>query len=131
MCYVSRMVIFSTNRWLLDVLTFLIHGFGRDSLWSMKGTCMKIFNFEWHFLEYYLHMQFVYITSDLGYSHLSNSRAALRVNKSKKQFMVSWILQKNERWISALEDYYFKVNTKRESIFFLQEDRLSFVLILM
>ena len=38
--------------------------------------------------------------------------------------MVKWILQKNEHWISALEDYYFKVNTKRESIFFLQEDRL-------
>ena len=44
--------------------------------------------------------------------------------------MLSWILQKNERWISALEDYYFKVDTKRESIFFLQEDRLSFVLTL-
>jgi hypothetical protein len=44
--------------------------------------------------------------------------------------MVKWILQKNERWVSALEDYYFKVNTKRESIFFLQEDRLSFVLTL-
>ena len=44
--------------------------------------------------------------------------------------MVKWILQKNERWVSALEDYYFKVNTKRESMFFLQEDRLSFVLTL-
>ena len=22
--------------------------------------------------------------------------------------MLKWILQKNERWISALEDYYFK-----------------------
>ena len=51
-------------------------------------------------------------------------------SKSRKQFMVSWILQKNERWISALEDYYFKINTKRESIFFLQEDRISFVLTL-
>ena len=28
--------------------------------------------------------------------------------------------------ISDLEVYYFKVNTKRESMFFLQEDRLSF-----
>ena len=54
----------------------------------------------------------------------------LKVSKSRKQFMVKWILQKNERWISALEDYYFKVNTKRESMFFLQEDRLSFVLTL-
>ena len=45
--------------------------------------------------------------------------------------MVSWILQKNERWISALEAYYFKVDTKREPIFFLQEDRLSFVKTLM
>ena len=32
--------------------------------------------------------------------------------------------------ISALEVYYFKVNTKRESMFFLQEDRISFVLTL-
>ena len=32
--------------------------------------------------------------------------------------------------ISALEVYYFKVNIKRESMFFLQEDRLSFVLTL-
>ena len=32
--------------------------------------------------------------------------------------------------ISALEVYYFKVNTKRKSMFFLQEDRLSFVLTL-
>ena len=32
--------------------------------------------------------------------------------------------------ISALEVYYFKVNTKRESMFYLQEDRLSFVLTL-
>ena len=32
--------------------------------------------------------------------------------------------------ISAMEVYYFKVNTKRESMFFLQEDRLSFVLTL-
>ena len=54
----------------------------------------------------------------------------LKVSKSRKQFMAKWILQKNERWISALEDYYFKVNTKRESMFFLQEDRLSFVLTL-
>ena len=42
---------------------------------------MKIFNFESHFLEYYLHMHFVYITSDLGkdlgYTHLFNSRATL------------------------------------------------------
>ena len=53
-----------------------------------------------------------------------------KVSKSRKQFMVKWILQKNERWISALEDYYFKVNTKRESMFFLQEHRLSFVLTL-
>ena len=30
--------------------------------------------------------------------------------------------------ISALEVYYFKVDTKRESMYFLQEDRLSFVL---
>ena len=37
---------------------------------------------------------------------------ALKVSKSRKQFMVKWILQKNERWISALEDYYFKVSTK-------------------
>ena len=29
--------------------------------------------------------------------------------------------------ISALEVYYFKVNTKRESMFCLQEDRLCFV----
>ena len=54
----------------------------------------------------------------------------LKVSKSRKQFMVSWILPKNEHWISALEVYYFKVNTKRESMFFLQEDRLSFVLTL-
>ena len=32
--------------------------------------------------------------------------------------------------ISALEVYYFKVNTKRESIFCLQEDRLCFVVTL-
>ena len=32
--------------------------------------------------------------------------------------------------ISDLEVYYFKVNTKRESMFFLQEDELSFVLTL-
>ena len=32
--------------------------------------------------------------------------------------------------ISALEVYSFKVNTKIESMFFLQEDILSFVLIL-
>ena len=53
----------------------------------------------------------------------------LKVSKSRKQFMVSWILQKNERWISAMEVYYLKVNTKK-SMFFLQEDRLSFVLTL-
>ena len=53
---------------------------------------------------------------------------SLKVSKSQKQFMVKWILQKNEHWISALEDYYFKFNTKRQSMFFLQEDRLSFVL---
>ena len=39
--------------------------------------------------------------------------------------MLSWILQKNERWISALEDYYIKVSTK-ESTFLQKEDRLSF-----
>ena len=32
--------------------------------------------------------------------------------------------------ISALEVYYFKVNTKRESMFCLQEDRLCFVVTL-
>ena len=36
----------------------------------------------------------------------------LKVSKSRKQFMVKWILQKNEHWISTLEDYYFKVSTK-------------------
>ena len=40
-----------------------------------------------------------------------------------------WV-PKNQCRISALEVYYFKVNTKRESNFFLQEDRLSFVLTL-
>ena len=45
--------------------------------------------------------------------------------------MAKWILQKNERWISALEDYYFKVDTKGESILFLQEDNLPFVLTLL
>ena len=53
-----------------------------------------------------------------------NSTNLLKVSKSWKQLMVSWILSKNERWISALEDYYFKVGTKRESMFFLQEDTL-------
>ena len=28
----------------------------------------------------------------------------VKVSKSQKQFIVKWILQKNERWISALED---------------------------
>ena len=57
------------------------------------------------------------------YGHING---LLKVSNSRKQFMAKWILQKNERWISALEDY----NTKRESIFFFQEDRLSFVLTL-
>ena len=38
--------------------------------------------------------------------------------------------QNTNKNISDLEVYYFKVNTKRESIFFLQEVRLSFVLTL-
>ena len=37
---------------------------------------------------------------------------------------------KNISKISALEVYYFKVNTKRESMFCLQEDRLCFVVTL-
>ena len=37
--------------------------------------------------------------------------------------------QKTNENISALQVYYFKVNTKRESMFCLQEDRLSFVVV--
>ena len=37
---------------------------------------------------------------------------------------------KYQRKYSALEVYYFEVNTKRESMFCLQEDRLCFVVTL-
>ena len=40
------------------------------------------------------------------------SMSELKVRKSRKQIMLPWILQKNVRWISALEDYYIKVSTK-------------------
>ena len=43
-------------------------------------------------------------------------KTLVKVSKSRKQFMVKWILQKNEHWTSALEDYYFKVSTK-ESLY--------------
>ena len=52
----------------------------------------------------------------------------LKVSKSRNEIVESELLPKIELRISALEVYYFKVDTKRESIFFLQEDRLSFVL---
>ena len=76
------------------------------------------------------HVVFPLLSSGWGYCNRYPRLFSrlLKVSKSRKQFMVKWILQKNERWVSALEDYYFKVNTKRESMFFLQEDRLSFVL---
>ena len=57
----------------------------------------------------------------------------LKVSQIQNEFMRSSFLQKYQPKIlriSALEVYYFKVNTKRESIFFLQENRLSFVLTL-
>ena len=56
---------------------------GSNSLWSRY----------WFFILFY----FLYV---------------LKVRQSRNQIMLSWILQKNERWISALEDYYFEVNTK-------------------
>ena len=54
----------------------------------------------------------------------------LKVSKSRNKIVESELLPKNELRKSALEVYYFKVNAKRESMFFLQEDRLSFVLTL-
>ena len=44
--------------------------------------------------------------------------------------MVSKILPEKQTKLTILEDYYLKVNAKREFISFLQEDRLSFVLTL-
>ena len=55
---------------------------------------------------------------------------SLKVSRSRNKTVEPELLQKNELRNSALEVYYFKVNTKRESMFFLQENRLSFVLTL-
>ena len=55
---------------------------------------------------------------------------SLKVSRSRNKIVEPELLPKNELRISALEVYYFKVNTKRESMFFLQEDRHSFVLAL-
>ena len=54
----------------------------------------------------------------------------LKVSKFRKQIMVSKLFSKKQTKLTTLEDYYLKVNTKREPMFFLQEDRLSFVLTL-
>ena len=54
----------------------------------------------------------------------------LKVSKSWNEIVESELLPKIELRISALEVYYFKVDTKRESMFFLQEDGVSFVLTL-
>ena len=54
----------------------------------------------------------------------------LKVSKSRNEIVESELLPKIELRISALEVYYFKVDTKRESMFFLQEDTLSLVLTL-
>ena len=48
----------------------------------------------------------------------------LKVSRSRNKIVEPKLLPKNEPRISALEVYCFKVNTKRESMFFLQEDRL-------
>ena len=61
--------------------------------------------------------------------HIHND-IELKVSRSRNKIVKPELLPKNELRISALEVYYFKVNTKRESMFCLQEDRLSFVLTL-
>ena len=53
----------------------------------------------------------------------------LKVSKSRNEIVESELLPKIELRISALEVYYFKVDTKRESMFFLRKD-ISFVLTL-
>ena len=54
----------------------------------------------------------------------------LKVGKFQKANYGFKTSSKKQIKLTILEDYYLKVNTKRESMFFLQEDRLSFVLTL-
>ena len=58
------------------------------------------------------------------------SAVEVKVSRSRNKIVEPELPPKNKLRISALEVYYFKVNTKRESMFFLQEDILSFVLTL-
>ena len=50
-----------------------------------------------------------------------------QISKANYGFKTS---SKKQTKLTILKGNYLKVNTKRESIFFLQEDRLSFVLTL-
>ena len=67
------------------------------------------------------------------YSETISNMRVLKFFGQFHEFMRSSFLPKCQPKILrifAVEVYYFKVNTKRESMFFLQEDRLSFVLTL-
>ena len=44
MYQVSKIILFSTNRWPYDVLTFLIHGFGNRFV--EKNTFLALFAFK-------------------------------------------------------------------------------------
>ena len=70
-------------------------------------------------------------SQSVAQSNVGNHNEAnyLKVSRSRNKINELQLLPKNELRISALEVYYIKVNTKRESMFFFQEDRLSFALI--
>ena len=55
---------------------------------------------------------------------------SLKVSRSRNKIVEPELLPKNKLKISVLEVYYFKVHTKRVSMFYLQEEGLSFVLTL-
>ena len=63
------------------------------------------------------------------YNNKTEKKYVVKVSRFQKQIMVSKLLPKTKaNLLSWKITYYLKVNTKRESMFFLHEDRLSFVL---
>ena len=91
----------------------------------------KFSNFQENLLEWYFSNFSCMFLNPNFFSNLKPSCSnLLKVCRSRNKIVEPELFPKKELRISALEVYYFKVNTKRESMFFLQEDRLSFVLTL-